>query len=82
MPSLTYYPWPKFDPALLVEDTLEIPVQINGKLRGRITVASNASSAEIETAAKACKEILPFIEGKALKKVIVVPKKLVNLVVV
>ncbi len=76
---LAYQPWPQFDPALLVEDTLEIPVQVNGKLRDRITVAATATDKEIETAALACEKIKPFLEGKTIKKVIVVPKKLVNI---
>jgi len=78
---LPYLPWPQHNPALLIEDTLEIPVQVNGKLRDRITVPSTASAADLEAAALACEKIKPFIEGKAIKKVIVVPKKLVNIVV-
>jgi leucyl-tRNA synthetase len=78
--GLSYQPWPKFDPALLVEKTIEIPVQINGKLRGRILIAADASAAEVETAALACESLKPFLEGKPVKKVIVIPKRLVNLV--
>jgi len=79
--ALPYLPWPKFNPALLVEDTLEIPVQVNGKLRDRITVPATATSQEVEAAALACEKAKPFIEGKTIKKVILVPKKLVNIVV-
>src|SRR5262249_7599435 len=79
--SLSYQPWPKFDPALLVEDTLEIPVQVNGKLRDVIKVPANAAQADIEAAAKKAEKVQPFIDGKTIKKVIVVPKKLVNIVV-
>jgi leucyl-tRNA synthetase len=79
--SLTYACWPKFDPALLVEDTLEIPVQVNGKLRDVITVPANADNATLEAAAKASEKVQQFIAGKTIKKVIVVPKKLVNIVV-
>jgi leucyl-tRNA synthetase len=75
--TLAYEPWPKFDPALLVEDTIEIPVQVNGKLRDKIVVPSGATSAEIEAAALAGEKVKAFIEGKAVKKVIVVPKRLV-----
>jgi leucyl-tRNA synthetase len=78
--SLSYEPWPKFDPALLVEDTLEIPVQVNGKLRDVIKVPANAAQAEIEAVAKASEKIKPFTDGKSIRKVIVVPKKLVNIV--
>ncbi len=78
-PSLPYAPWPKFDPALLVEDTLEIPVQVNGKLRDVIRVPANADNATLEAAAKASEKVQPFLAGKSIKKVIVVPKKLVNI---
>ena len=79
--SLSYAPWPKFDPALLVEDTLEIPVQVNGKLRDVIRVPANADNATVEAAAKASEKAQQFMAGKTIRKVIVVPKKLVNLVV-
>jgi leucyl-tRNA synthetase len=79
--ALSYASWPKFDPALLVEDTLEIPVQVNGKLRDVIRVPANASQAEIESAAKSAEKVKPFLDGKTIKKIIVVPKKLVNIVV-
>jgi leucyl-tRNA synthetase len=65
---------------LLVEDTLEIPVQVNGKLRGRITVPATASAQDLEAAALACEAVKPFLQGKTVKKVIVVPKKLINIV--
>ncbi len=79
--NLAYAPWPKFDPALLVEDTLEIPVQVNGKLRDVIRVPANADNAALEAAAKASDKVQPFLAGKTVRKVIVVPKKLVNIVV-
>jgi leucyl-tRNA synthetase len=79
--GLAYAPWPAFDPALLVEDTLEIPVQVNGKLRDVIRIRLDASQAEIEAAARASGKAKPFLDGKTVKKVIIVPKKLVNLVV-
>jgi leucyl-tRNA synthetase len=79
--SLSYAPWPKFDPALLVEDILEIPVQVNGKLRDVIKIPANVSQAELEAAARASEKVKPFIAGKTIKKIIVVPKKLVNIAV-
>ena len=79
--ALAYVPWPAFDPAMLVEDTLEIPVQVNGKLRDVIRVPATAAPAEIEAAAKAAEKVQPFLAGKTIKKVIVVGKKLVNIVV-
>jgi leucyl-tRNA synthetase len=80
-PSLAYAPWPKFDPALLVENEIEIPVQVNGKLRAVIRVAAGADNATLEAAAKAAPSVQPFLAGKTIRKVIIVPKKLVNLVV-
>ncbi len=79
--SLPYSNWPKFDPALLVESEIEIPVQTNGKLRDVVKVPAGANNADIEAAALASEKIKPLIEGKTIKKVIVVPKKLVNIVV-
>ncbi|MFZ0828737.1 MAG: class I tRNA ligase family protein [Verrucomicrobiia bacterium] len=79
--SLTYAVWPKFDPALLVEDTLEIPVQVNGKLRDVIKVSVNATPAELEALALKNEKVQPYIAGKTIKKTIVLPKKLVNIVV-
>ena len=79
--SLSYARWPKFDPALLVEDTLEIPVQVNGKLRDVIKVSVTATPAELETLALKNEKVQPYIAGKTIRKVIVLPKKLVNIVV-
>ena len=79
--TLAYVPWPKHDATLLVEDTLEIPVQVNGKLRDRIVMPAAVTQQQLESAALACEKIKPFLEGKTIKKVIVVPGKLVNIVV-
>ncbi len=79
--SLTYAPWPEFDPALLVEDTLEIPVQVNGKLRGKVSVSATATEDQIKATALACERVQPFLAGKTIKKVIIVPKRLVNIAV-
>jgi leucyl-tRNA synthetase len=79
--SLPYAPWPEYDPALLVESEIAIPVQVNGKLRDVIRVPADADNATLEAAARASAEVKPFIEGKTIKKIIVVPKKLVNIVV-
>jgi len=78
--SLPYAPWPKYDPALLVESEIEIPVQVNGKLRDVIKISATATQAEIETAAKAAEKAQPFLAGKTIKKIIVVQKKLVNII--
>ena len=79
--SLAYAPWPKFDAALLVESEIEIPVQVNGKFRDVIKVAVEADNTTIEAAAKSAEKAQPFLAGKTIKKVIIVPKKMVNLIV-
>ena len=79
--ALAYAPWPKFDPALLVESEIEIPVQVNGKLRDVIKVPADMQQSEIEAAAMRSEKIKPFVDGKTVKKIVVVPKKLVNIVV-
>jgi leucyl-tRNA synthetase len=78
--TLAYAVWPKFDAALLVENEIEIPVQINGKLRDVIKVSITATAAELEALALANEKAKPYYEGKTIKKVIVLPKKLVNIV--
>jgi len=80
--SLAYAPWPKYDPALLVESEIEIPVQVNGKLRDVIKVSVNATTTELEALALANEKAKPYYEGMTVKKIIVVPKKLVNIVAV
>jgi len=79
--ALAYAPWPKYDPALLVETEIEIPVQVNGKFRDVIRVAADADNATIEAAAKASEKVQQFIGGKAIKKIIIVPRRMVNIAV-
>jgi leucyl-tRNA synthetase len=79
--SLAHGPFPVADPAYLVEDTVEYPVQVNGKVRSRITVAAAADSETVQAAAAADEKVAAFLDGKTPKKVIVVPGRLVNLVV-
>ena len=79
--TLAYEPWPSYDPAALVEDEVEIPVQVMGKLRGRIKVPVAATPADMEAAAKADPAVAKFLEGKTVVKVIAVPKRLLNFVV-
>jgi leucyl-tRNA synthetase len=74
-------PWRAADPRALVQDTIEIVVQVNGKLRGRVSIAPSASDDEIRTAALAEESVRRFCEGREPKKVIVVKGKLVNVVV-
>ncbi len=73
-------PWPQWDAQFLVEDDLEIPVQVNGKLRDKIVVPRETSSADIEQAALSTPKVLEHTTGKTIRKVIVVPGKLVNIV--
>ncbi|EEF58625.1 leucine--tRNA ligase [Pedosphaera parvula] len=79
--TLAYVPWPKYDPALLVETTLEIPVQVNGKLRDKLVVPADTTQEQLESLALASEKVKPYIEGKTVKKIIVVPRKLVNIAV-
>ncbi len=73
--------WPAFDESALVRDELEMIVQVNGKLRGRICVPADADRNEVEQTALADENVKRFVEGLAIVKVIVVPAKLVNIVV-
>ncbi|MBP3948465.1 leucine--tRNA ligase [Corynebacterium sp. Marseille-P3884] len=79
--TITFEPFPTFDESLLVDDTVEIPVQINGKVRARIDVPAEAAKDEIESIALADERVAGLIEGKNLVKTIVVPGRMVNLVV-
>jgi leucyl-tRNA synthetase len=73
--------WPEWDEAMLVEETVEIPVQINGKIRGRITMAVSADEEAIKSAAMADPTILSYVEGKQVIKIIVPRGQLVSIVV-
>ena len=79
--SLSYQSWPSFDETLLVEDTVEIPVQINGKLRAKIQVPHGSDPASLQAAAKADETIQQQLDGKNVVKVIAVPGRMVNFVV-
>ena len=74
-------PWPVCDDALAHEDEIEIPVQVNGKLRAVIRVAVDISQEALRDAAMADEKVQHFLEGKQVFKVIIVPGKLVNLLV-
>ncbi|CAN5460264.1 leucine--tRNA ligase [soil metagenome] len=78
--SLTYEAFPVADPAMLVSDTIEYPVQVNGKVRARITIASNADLAAVEAAAMADDKVLTALAGAQPSKVIVIPGRMVNIV--
>ncbi len=74
-------PWPQVDAAALVQDEIELVLQINGKLRGSLTVPAGADKAQIEAAALACEAFIKQAAGAAPKKIVVVPGRLVNLVI-
>jgi leucyl-tRNA synthetase len=79
--TLTNESFPEPDPALLVEDSIELPVQINGKVRGHIGVSPTADAATIEATALADAKVQTALDGRTPRKVIVVPGRMVNLVV-
>ncbi|MDY3551610.1 leucine--tRNA ligase [Gemmata sp. JC717] len=80
--TLAYAPWPKFDPALAKADEIEVPVQINGKKKAVLKVPAEIDDAALEAAARADEAVKAAIDGKIVKMVKVVPRKLVNIVVV
>jgi leucyl-tRNA synthetase len=79
--SLTYESFPEADPALLVDDEVEIAVQVNGKVRAQVRVGADADQAAHEASARADVRIAAALDGKAVRTVIVVPGRLVNFVV-
>ncbi|MCE5290733.1 MAG: leucine--tRNA ligase [Nocardiaceae bacterium] len=78
--SLAHGPWPVADPTWLTVDTIEYPIQVNGKVRSRISVAADADPAAVQAAALADDKIAALLDGKDPRKVIVIPKKMVNVV--
>jgi leucyl-tRNA synthetase len=79
--SLAYEPWPSYDESLLKADEVEIPVQINGKVRAKLVVPTSIDKDTLEKTALADEKVRALIEGKTIKKVIALPGKLVNVVV-
>jgi leucyl-tRNA synthetase len=74
-------PWPAFDPALVAADTVTIAVQVNGKLRGEVQAPATASEADVRALAEAEERVRAHLAGKAIRKVVYVPKRLLNFVV-
>jgi leucyl-tRNA synthetase len=74
-------PWPEADPALVERETFELVIQVNGRVRDRVEVASDLSDGELIAQARASARVQEFLDGKEIRKEIVVPGKLVNLVV-
>jgi leucyl-tRNA synthetase len=79
--TVTRAAFPEADPAMLVDDQVEMPVQVNGKVRGRVIVAAGADEATVIAAALAEANVAVHIDGKDLRKTIVVPGRMVNLIV-
>ena len=79
--TITYESWPKYDEEKTIEDEIEVPVQVNGKLRGTVIVAKEATSEDVEKVAFENEEILKFIEGKEVVKKIYVPGRIFTVVV-
>jgi leucyl-tRNA synthetase len=79
--SLLRAAWPKYDPALAKEDEIEIPVQVNGKLRGRFVVPADAEESTVKANALADENVKAYIAGKQVVKIVLVPGKLINIVV-
>jgi leucyl-tRNA synthetase len=79
--TVTYVPFPTPDQSLLVDDTIEYPVQINGKVRTRIVVPTDADGDTVQALALADEKVLAALEGAKPKKIIVVPGRLVNFVI-
>lgn len=79
--SLTITPWPIYDETKTIDDTYEMVVQVNGKLRGKIEIESNTTKEEMESLAKSIENVKNFIDGHEIIKIIVVAKKLVNIVI-
>ena len=80
-PSVSQQPWPSYDESKTVDDTIEVVVQVNGKLRSRLAMGRNASKEEMLEAAKRDEKAKAWLDGKTIVKEIVVPGKLVNIVV-
>jgi leucyl-tRNA synthetase len=79
--TLAYEPWPQFDPALTIDESVEIPVQINGKLRSKLVVPREISSQQLEELARAEARIAELLAGKQIVKTVVVPGRMVNFVI-
>jgi leucyl-tRNA synthetase len=79
--TIAYESWPKFDPAKCGEDEFEYAVQVNSKIKAKISVPADMPAAEIEKLVKAHQDIAPLLEGKQIKKFILVPKRLINIIV-
>jgi leucyl-tRNA synthetase len=78
--ELTFAPFPVADPALLVSDTIEIPIQVNGKVRSKLSVLPTVTDDELRALALADEKVIALLNGAEPTKVVIVPKRLVNVV--
>ena len=74
-------PWPKADPALLIDDTVTLPIQNNGKRRAEISVPKDMPAPQVEKIALTNEDVVKFLAGQPVKKIIVVPGRIINVVV-
>ena len=81
MKDLLDAPWPEVDATALAQDEIELVLQVNGKVRGRLVVSATADKGAVETAARAAPEVAKFAEGRPIKRIVIVPGRLVNVVV-
>ena len=79
--SLSYEPWPKFDPQALVDDEITVAIQVNGKMRGKLLISRDLGKDQVLALAKADESIQKYLDGKTMRREIYVPGRLVNLVV-
>ena len=78
---LAISPWPTYEEEKTVEDSYELVVQVNGKVRGKITVSTNTTEEEMKEHAKSIENVKTYLDGHEVVKMIVIPKKLVNIVI-
>ncbi len=81
MRQITYEAWPTYDASKLVENTVQMVVQVNGKVRSHIEIDRDAAQDQVEKAVKQDENVEKYLEGKTIRKVIVIPNKIVNIVV-
>ncbi len=79
--TIAFESFPDADPALLVDDVVEVPVQVNGKVRGKVSVPTGADEAALEAAARADKKVAALLDGTTVRRVVVVPGRMVNFVI-
>jgi leucyl-tRNA synthetase len=79
--SYADHPWPSYDEALCKDEVIEVPVQVNGKVRGRVTVAADAGESDVRAAAEREPNVAQHLAGRAVKKFVYVPGRIVNFIV-